>query len=262
MPVHKITAIDPPGAAKAYFAPGTISNFGRTIQISGQVGTTTDGTCPPSYESQIHLALLNLRKVLAAAGATVTALTKLTLYIVNYDPQKRTHTRHLQALLGPHRPAVTLVPVTQLAHPSWLFEIEAVAAVEDDAPAAPPSPSWSDADADADDVRQTVDVVVIGAGLSGLAAARDVTRRGLSCVVLEARDRVGGKTLSAPFTRGEGRVDLGAAWINDSNQSRMIALARRYGAELVVQNTTGNVVVQDFEGGCSSFAYGELPRVS
>lgn len=117
----------------------------------------------------------------------------------------------------------------------------------------PPPPSTAAA--------KEIDVVIIGAGLSGLAAAEDVLRAGLTCVVLEARDRVGGKTWSEPLTKGDGVIDLGAAWINDSNQSRMTVLARRFGAELIEQNTTGQCVLQDFEGVCSEFPYGELPKV-
>lgn len=66
-----------------------------------------------------------------------------------------------------------------------------------------------------------VDVVVVGGGLSGLQAAHDVQRAGLSCVVLEARNRVGGKTWSQP-TKDGSFVDLGAAWINDSNQTKIV----------------------------------------
>lgn len=113
-----------------------------------------------------------------------------------------------------------------------------------------------------------IDVVVIGAGLAGLTAADEVRRAGLSCVVLEARDRVGGKTWSAPLQpesedggKGGAHVDLGAAWLNDTNQSRVIALARRFGAELVEQNTRGRCALQDFDGRCSAFPYGELPGV-
>ena len=44
----------------------------------------------------------------------------------------------------------------------------------------------------------TVDVVVIGAGVSGLVAARDLAREGYSVVVIEARDRLGGRSERLP----------------------------------------------------------------
>ena len=68
---------------------------------------------------------------------------------------------------------------------------------------------------------ETTDVVIIGAGLAGLTAARDILASGLSCIILEARDRVGGKTWSLPLPDGNGTVDLGAAWINDVNQTQV-----------------------------------------
>ena len=48
------------------------------------------------------------------------------------------------------------------------------------------------------------DVIVVGAGLAGLSAAREVQRRGASVLVLEARDRVGGRTLNEPI--GDGKI--------------------------------------------------------
>ena len=51
------------------------------------------------------------------------------------------------------------------------------------------------------------DAIVVGAGLSGLMAARTLAESGASVVVLEARDRVGGRTYSVEV--GSERVDLG-----------------------------------------------------
>ncbi|KAG9691701.1 amine oxidase, partial [Aureobasidium melanogenum] len=106
---------------------------------------------------------------------------------------------------------------------------------------------------------EQVDVVIIGAGLAGLTATRDVIKSGLSCIILEARDRVGGKTWSQQLPDGKGTIDLGAAWINDVNQTRVYALAKQYNAELIEQNTAGNCAIQDASGTISSFPYGELP---
>ena len=55
--------------------------------------------------------------------------------------------------------------------------------------------------------------VVIGAGLAGLSAARELERRGWEVVVLEARDRVGGRCWTVEVADGEGVVDLGAGAI-------------------------------------------------
>ncbi|KAJ6087745.1 hypothetical protein N7467_006659 [Penicillium canescens] len=84
-----------------------------------------------------------------------------------------------------------------------------------------------------------VDVVVVGAGLSGLRAALAIQAAGLSCAVVEATDRVGGKTLTLQFKAGPGVNDLGAAWINDTSQSEMHKLVQRYRLQTVAQMDTG-----------------------
>lgn len=106
------------------------------------------------------------------------------------------------------------------------------------------------------------DVVIVGAGLAGLQAAISLQSEGLHYIVLEARDRVGGRTLTSRSSSGGTKAELGAAWINDTNQSRMWALAQDLRLHTFEQNTKGDVVVQDFAGQLVKFPYGEAPKVS
>jgi len=71
------------------------------------------------------------------------------------------------------------------------------------------------------------DVVVVGAGLAGLAAASRLVDAGAEVVVLEARDRVGGRTLTLPAADGT-PLDHGGHWIGPT-QDRIAALAERVG---------------------------------
>ncbi len=81
------------------------------------------------------------------------------------------------------------------------------------------------------------DVVVVGAGLSGLSAARAIADAGREVVVLEARDRVGGRLLNA--TLGDGvTVDLGGQWVG-SDHVRVQRLAAELGVEIFPQHGAG-----------------------
>ncbi|KAF2087298.1 flavine-containing amine oxidase [Saccharata proteae CBS 121410] len=104
-----------------------------------------------------------------------------------------------------------------------------------------------------------LDVIVVGAGLSGLQAALDVKKAGYSVLVLEARNRVGGKTFSAPLASGRGCVELGAAWINDTNQHRMYAHSKRFGLELVKQLTDGDCLMHESDEKIHRFGFGKSP---
>ncbi|WP_020139593.1 flavin monoamine oxidase family protein [Streptomyces sp. 351MFTsu5.1] len=73
------------------------------------------------------------------------------------------------------------------------------------------------------------DVVVIGAGLAGLSAARDLVAAGKSVAVLEARDRVGGRLLNHEL--GDGQVtEIGGQFVGPT-QDRILALAKDVGVE-------------------------------
>jgi monoamine oxidase len=70
------------------------------------------------------------------------------------------------------------------------------------------------------------DTIVVGAGVSGLTAARLLTRAGQRVVVLEARDRIGGRVWTE---RANGAVtDLGSSWIHGIDASPVAAAARAF----------------------------------
>ena len=92
-----------------------------------------------------------------------------------------------------------------------------------------------------EDAREA-DVAVVGAGLAGLAAARDLIAEGCSVVVLEARDRVGGRLLNEPI--GDGKVvEVGGQWIGPT-QDRLAALAADVGVDTFPTYTEGENLLE------------------
>jgi monoamine oxidase len=72
-------------------------------------------------------------------------------------------------------------------------------------------------------------VIVVGAGLAGLMAARQLVAAGRDVLVVEARDRVGGRTANASI--GAGKVtEMGGQWVGPT-QDRVLALAQELGVE-------------------------------
>ena len=81
---------------------------------------------------------------------------------------------------------------------------------------------------------RTVDVVVVGGGFAGITAARDLQKRGFSTLVMEARDRLGGRTWHKEVNGFH--VELGGTWIHWT-QPFVWAEKERYGLE--IQETPG-----------------------
>ena len=79
-------------------------------------------------------------------------------------------------------------------------------------------------------VPERVDVVVVGAGMAGLIAARELLAANVSVLVLEARDRVGGRLLNHTLANGT-VVELGGQWVGPT-QDRVLALAEELGIGL------------------------------
>src|SRR3954453_17228001 len=103
-----------------------------------------------------------------------------------------------------------------------------------------------------------VDVVVVGAGLAGLAAARDVQAGGASGAVLDARHRVGGRTLNEDI--GDGKVvEVGGQWIGPT-QDRLAALARELGVDTFPTYADGHNLLE--YGGSVRRYRGAIPRIN
>lgn len=83
-------------------------------------------------------------------------------------------------------------------------------------------------------MQSSFDVVVVGAGLAGLRCAHDLAVSGAQVLVLEARDRVGGRVWSHRFSDGQ-VCERGAEFI-DANHVEVIALAARLGVDLSVRS--------------------------
>lgn len=75
------------------------------------------------------------------------------------------------------------------------------------------------------------DVIIIGAGVAGLAAASALRRAGRACVVLEASGRAGGRAWTVAV--GEDAFDLGATWLHDADRNPLRAMAEAAGDALL-----------------------------
>ena len=74
-------------------------------------------------------------------------------------------------------------------------------------------------------------VIVIGAGAAGLAATRELAARGVRVLLLEARDRLGGRAHTQVLAP-DMAVDLGAGWLHSADENPFVGIARDFGVDL------------------------------
>jgi monoamine oxidase len=102
------------------------------------------------------------------------------------------------------------------------------------------------------------DVVVIGGGYSGLACARAIAATGRQVLVLEARNRVGGRCVNSklPGAYSAYTVEAGAEFLGPT-QTRMYELAKEFGIQTYRTYNTGRTV--NYTGGTRSTYTGVIP---
>src|SRR5947199_6933587 len=84
-----------------------------------------------------------------------------------------------------------------------------------------------------------VDIAIIGAGAAGLGAARALENSGLSTIVLEARQRIGGRAYTVVTGRGDTPTaapnitfDLGCGWLHSADQNSFVKIAEQLNFEI------------------------------
>lgn len=233
------------------------------VYTSGQLGQRQDGSFPETRKEEIAQAFQNVSKVVGASGADVRDIIKLTFLVVDWKIDQADD--FVEALLGhirtahgvQARPTTTLIPVPCLADPRASFEVEAIAALK-----TIPSVWTSELlSIDKTPAPLQTDVVVIGAGFAGMQAAYDIHASGHTCIVLEARDRVGGRSYSKKLTTSDGLIELGATWINEHTQPKAYELTQRFGLTCKTQYETGATIWQNVDGVVWRTERGSLPRV-
>lgn len=105
------------------------------------------------------------------------------------------------------------------------------------------------------------DAIVVGAGFAGLAAARSLAKHDLKVLVLEARDRVGGRVENGTFADGQW-IEVGGQWIGPGHD-RMYELVAEFGLETFALFNDGKMII-DLMGKQSTMSSkkGSIPKIN
>jgi len=123
------TASNPPGVPapiRGYYSNCVKVTAGPLLFVAGQVGMDEKGTIPKDVAAQAELALKNIEVILAANGATLADVVKVTVYVTDIKDLDAITPARLKAFPN-DGPASAIVQVGALAFPDLKVEIEAVA---------------------------------------------------------------------------------------------------------------------------------------
>jgi 2-iminobutanoate/2-iminopropanoate deaminase len=116
------------------FSQGVVSQGGRTVYLSGQVGWDEEQEMshPDNLHEQARQSLQNIAIALAAAGGMLADVVSLRIYIVERKMKESAGIRLAlkEFFPGDNPPASTWIGVPSLANEGFLVEIEAIAVIE------------------------------------------------------------------------------------------------------------------------------------
>jgi enamine deaminase RidA (YjgF/YER057c/UK114 family) len=130
-----VDVMNPEGLPQAeVYRQVAVATGSRTVYVAGQVARTADGTPvgPGDLAAQVEQALVNVATAVGAAGGTVADIAKLTVYVVDWAPEKMAALGEgamraaARCGIDTFRP-ITLLGVAALGEPDLLVEVEAVA---------------------------------------------------------------------------------------------------------------------------------------
>ncbi|MDP2726458.1 MAG: RidA family protein [Dehalococcoidia bacterium] len=122
--------INPPDVAPPRGYSNAIKT-GNTIYLSGQVAYDINGNVvgKGDFEAQTRMALENMKRVLAAAGAQMTDVVQMNYYIRNLEDYPKLRNPYRE-YFGKYFPCQTLTVISSLADPDLLIEIQAIAVID------------------------------------------------------------------------------------------------------------------------------------
>ena len=133
-----VTLVDPAGLPKVdTHRQVAVATGSRLVFLAGQVAWRADGTVVGTGDlaAQVEQCYRNVATALAEVGGSFHDVAKLTLYVVDFTPDKMAALEEglgrVVATLGPlPAPPITGIGVVSLASPDLLVEVEAIAVLE------------------------------------------------------------------------------------------------------------------------------------